>query len=342
MCSLVGKLQEALVIPREVSFRYLLLVLLAESWWSELSQLLAVKPMKTTMQFLKHSTLTLLGLGLVTSSAHAISIVPTNDGNKLSSTILGSGINVVPGSVTYTGTSNSSGTFTDGSSSGISLDSGIILTSGTATNASGPNDSDSKGINNGLAGDSDLDTLVDSSTFNASVLEFDFTSLGGDVFFNYVFASEEYNEFANSAVNDVFGFFLDDKNIALIPGTNTPVAINTVNGGNPLGTNSKNSALFNNNDPSDGEAPFDTQYDGFTDVFTAEALNLSPGEHHIKLAVADTGDTIYDSAVFIQSGTFSSKPQPVPEPSSILGTLAFGALGAGLMLKRRHRKKVAG
>ena len=35
--------------------------------------------------------------------------------------------------------------------------------------------------------------------------------------------------------NDVFGFFLDGKNIALIPATESPVSIDNVNGGNPLG-----------------------------------------------------------------------------------------------------------
>jgi len=32
---------------------------------------------------------------------------------------------------------------------------------------------------------------------------------------------------------------------------------------------------------------------------------------------------------------------PVPEPSSTLGTLAFGALGTGYMLKRKLKKQKA-
>ena len=40
-------------------------------------------------------------------------------------------------------------------------------------------------------------------------------------------------------------------------------------------------------------------------IFTAQALGLSPGTHHIKLAIADAGDYVLDSAVFIQTGSFA-------------------------------------
>lgn len=77
------------------------------------------------------------------------------------------------------------------------------------------------------------------------MLEFDFTTTGGNLFFSFVFASEEYNEYVNSSFNDVFGFFVNGVNIALVPGTSTPVAINSVNcgysGGGALpGTNPEN------------------------------------------------------------------------------------------------------
>jgi len=156
------------------------------------------------------------------------------------------------------------------------------------------------------------------------------------LFFNYVFGSDEYNEYANSSVNDTFGFFLDGTNIALIPGTSTPVSINTVNGGNPLGTGAVNPGYYNNNDPSDqGSFPF--EYDGFTTIFTAQAVGLTSGTHHIKLAIADGGDHIYDSGVFLQSNSFSDQPAAIPEPSTmlLLGTGILGLLGFG---KKRFKK----
>jgi hypothetical protein len=310
--------------------------------------------MKSPTHFLKYGAVTLLGLGLATDPANAISITPTSDGSQLVNTVVGEGITVDPSDIRYNGASGASGTFTDGLSE-IGMGSGIILTTGDASLAAGPNDSDgSTGINN-LPGDDDLNSLVpQASTRDATVLEFDFTTEGGDLFFNYAFASEEYNEYTNSAFNDVFGFFLDGENIALIPGTTTPVAINNVNGGNPLGTDASNPELYNNNERSDG-SPFNIEYDGFTDVFTAQAPGIGAGEHTIKLAIADVGDSRLDSAVFIQGGTFSDQQtetvqattfsdqptQSVPEPLTGLGSgLAIG-FGAWLQRNhsRRHKKK---
>lgn len=289
--------------------------------------------MKKRFTFVVTAATFLLGITGISKSARAISITPTNDGNTLSNTILGSGITVVPGSVNYSGANGASGTFTNGNSSGIGIDSGIILTTGQASSAVGPNSSTSTTGFNGTAGDADLNALIpQSSTEDATTLEFDFESAGGDVFFNYVFASEEYPEFANSDFNDVFAFFLNGQNIALIPGTTTPVSINNVNGGNPLGTNAVNSQFYKDN--SGGN--FDIEYNGFTTVFTAQALGLTPGTNTIKLAIADVGDDELDSAVFIQGSSFSDTTEEVPEPLTILGTLTAGAFGTQFMKKRKQ------
>jgi len=272
---------------------------------------------------------------MASTSASALVVNTTNDGTLLANTILGSGISI--SGVSYNGAAGASGTFSDGLSSGIGIGSGIILTSGSAASAVGPNSSDGTTTDNGLAGDADLNTLIPGySTYDATTLEFDFNSTGGDVYFNYVFASEEYNEYVGSPFNDVFGFFLDGSNIALIPGTTTPVAINTVNCGANGITPAPNCSHYNNNDPTDSLTPFNLEYDGFTDVFTASFLGLSAGSHHIKLAIADAGDTILDSAVFIQAGSFSDKPPvSVPEP----GTIAL--MGAGLIGFSARRRKTA-
>lgn len=272
------------------------------------------------------------------SQAMAIVVTGTDDGSVLVNNILGSGITA--SNITYSdGTDyTQSGTFTGGVSSGLSMDTGIILTSGAATDAEGPNSSDGLTKNTNAAGDTDLNALTGGFTTNdAAVLEFDFTTAGGDLFFNFQFASEEYNEFTNSQFNDVFAFFVDDVNIALIPGTTDPVTINNVNGGNPLGTNATNPDLFNCNDPSDCGVSFDLEYDGFTDLFVAQALGLGAGDHHIKIAIADTSDSSLDSGVFIQGGSFSDKPPiETPEP----GILALLGLGLAGMTIVRRRKQV--
>lgn len=278
---------------------------------------------------------TKIALGLVLSlasvNAMALAVTTTNDADVLAGEILGSGISIT--NATYTGTLTQSGTYTDGSV--IGMETGIILTSGDANLAPGPNVSDASGLSLGTAGDADLAGLIPGFTTNdAAVLEFDFESTGGDLFFEFVFASEEYNEWVDSAFNDVFGFFVDGVNIALAP--NGDVA--SINNINCTGANQDNCASFNNNDPSDlgTPTPFDIEYDGFTDVLVAEALGLTAGIHHIKIAIADAGDTILDSGVFIKTGSFSDKP-PVetPEPG-ILALLGLGLAGMTIMRRRKQ------
>ena len=276
----------------------------------------------------------LLAVALMVSPAMALTVNVTNDGNALAQEILGSGITI--SNVVYAGASVASGTFTGGVGSGIGMEAGIILTSGDASYAPGPNSQDAVTGTNYLSGDSDLDSFIPGySTYDATVLEFDFESAGGDLFFNYVFASDEYNEYTNSSYNDVFGFFVDGVNIALIPGTSTPVSINNVNGGNPYGSNSSYPEYYNNNDLNDGGAYYDLEYDGFTDIFMAQVLGLSAGTHHIKLAIADAGDMQLDSAVFIQAGSFSDEPTnpSIPEPSTVL---LFSAGIVGAFFRRKN------
>ncbi|AUB42753.1 PKD repeat [Nostoc flagelliforme CCNUN1] len=178
--------------------------------------------MNSLTQFWKQGVFTLFGIGLLTAPAQAINITTTSDPNVLVNNILSSGITVL--NLTYNGAAPASGTFTDGLSSGIGIDKGIILTSGNATLAPGPNNSDSTTGNNGLLGDTDLNRWNPGfSTQDASVLTFDFTSDTGDLFFNYVFASEEYNEFSNSSFNDVFGFFAAHTAVVIISASLTSI-----------------------------------------------------------------------------------------------------------------------
>jgi len=277
----------------------------------------------------------------VSSVKAAIVITPTGNAATLTNALLGSGVSVV-GLPTLTGGSlgdanSSAALFTGGLSTGIGIDSGILLTTGRANFVGNTNTSTGTGISFGEPGDAQLTVLSGFPTFDATVLTFNFTTTTGDLFFNFAFASEEYNEYANSSVNDAFGFFVDGVNIALLPGTNIPISINTVNGGNPFGTDAVNSQFFNNNELG----TFGFEYDGFTDVFTVSARGLSPGQHTIKLAIADGGDGVLDSGVFIQAGSFvTADPvlppvvvpggQSVPDTAGTLGltTLAFVALAA--------------
>jgi hypothetical protein len=225
--------------------------------------------------------------------------------------LLGPGVTVF--NVTFTGANPAAGTFVGGTGI-VGFESGIILSSGDIAFVPGPNTQDDVTADNLGNGDIDLDGLIPGySTFDACVLEFDFECQSAQVIqFQYVFTSEEYNEWVNSPYNDVFGFFLNGVNIALVPGGGLAVSINNVNCGNPY--NPPGGSFCNlhiNNDCDDippGTFPCagvrDTQMDGLTVVLTATGT-LNPGLNHIKLAVADAGDHILDSNVFIQGQSFA-------------------------------------
>lgn len=191
----------------------------------------------------------------------------------------------------------------------VGISSGILLTSGSADLAIGPNNSSGATGGAGTPGDPDLDAIPGVlGTYDACVLEFDLTVTSDTIRFNYSFGSEEYLEFVG-AFNDVFAFYISGpgivgtENMALIPGTATPVSINNVN-------DVDNPSYYNINGMG-WDLPFSAddyyiQYDGFTTVLEAKR-NVIPCEtYHLKMAIADDLDWSLDSGVFIEAGSLSS------------------------------------
>ena len=229
-------------------------------------------------------------------------------------TLLGGGLTV--SNVAYTGSPLATGTFTG--MDAIGFGSGIVLDTGEANEVVGPNEIEDNSTDFGLPGDSSLDTIVTPlETFDASVLEFDFVPAADTVRFEYVFGSEEYNNFVNTEFNDVFAFLVNGTNCATVPGTNPaqPVSINTVNGGNPVSpvpVDPSNPQFYRNNSNNDpGPATIDVELDGLTTVFTCEAKVNPNVTNTLKLAVADTADGDLDTAVFIQSKSLAVNVPPV-------------------------------
>lgn len=254
--------------------------------------------------------------GITTHSVAGVS--PTD----LVDTILGSGVTI--SNVTLRGCPGGLGTFAGGTGI-VGFESGIIMSSGDIATVVGPNQFPGAGTSCGVEGDVDLNGLVPESVTNdAAVLEFDFVPTGSTVAFQYVFASEEYNEFVGSPFNDVFGFFVNGTNLALLPGTNLPVAVNNVNAG-------ANALLFLDNSAVPG--PLDTEADGLTQVLSFTAPVNAGQPNHIKLALADTSDSILDSWIFISAASLSSTTAQVA--LAVKGTTPvvdcnFGSTGKGL------------
>ena len=261
-----------------------------------------------------------LGLGfyclVVMVSADTMTITPMDSPQGLADALMGNGVNIT--NVSFQGSNASAGYFSGGNKPGIGLDSGIVLTTGNAAFAGTKNTSGGTGANMNNVGYSKLDALTGGyKTYDATVLSISFVAQGDSAYFNYTFASDEFVEYANSSFNDVFGFFIEDTNYALIPGSTEPVSINNIN-------HVDHPELFNDNDPwnSNPTSVVDLTYDGFTNAFTAALTGLTIGqEYTIDMAIADTGDHVYDSAVFIDAGSFSNtqtKPSGAPEPSLLI------------------------
>ncbi|MEY3398146.1 MAG: hypothetical protein RL220_740, partial [Bacteroidota bacterium] len=202
--------------------------------------------------------------------------------------------------------------------SNVGIPSGVVLASGDVNFVVGPNNSG--GMTLGAPGtfggtDPDLQALIPGFTINNwAILEFDFIPNGDTLSFNFVFGSEEYLEWVGSSFNDVFGFFLsgpgingpysnDAENIASIPGTDVAVSINNLN------STSYSEFYVNNGDgfsAPESTDEFYNQLDGFTVPIEAMAIVQCGQQYHIKICIADAGDGILDSAVFLEEGSFTS------------------------------------
>ena len=322
-----------------------------------------------------------------------IAVTPTTDANALVNALVSGnpGIQIVPGSVSYTGGANASGTFTGANF--LPFANGVVLTTGDARTSGspgpgeppdafvipGPNNSAGAGTDNLAAGDAQLAALASvpgqptPATFNASVLQFSFIPTSNKIQFQFVFGSEEYNEFVGSSFNDVFGFFLNGTNIALIPGTPDRISINSVHGAvnNGFGQfQPQNGQYFTDNTASSSSAFNQTQLDGLVGVATPlfATGDVTPGQvNTIKLAIADVTDQILDSAVFFPVQGFDVVPVPpgppvppvppsppsppvppvppsppaaVPLPSAVwMGLSTLGGLGAMSKFRRRRRSE---
>ncbi|RTQ46730.1 OmpA family protein [Hymenobacter gummosus] len=265
--------------------------------------------------------------------------------------LVGRGVRV--GNVRLTGLRTSLGSFVIDTSV-IGMRRGLLLSTGDVRQVAQANSSPGT---SGVAADfrqkfrpdKDLARICRCRPRDQVVLEFDFVPAHNAVSFRYCFASEEYREYVGSGFDDAFAFVLSGpkikrRNLALLPGSEVRVAINTVNQRRPelylnndyflnfgLLKKSKKGPraawprrlwnwLFNrhNYDPR-GFYTLEKEkkklnpvlvgsfeYDGFTRVLTARAYVQPWQLYHLKLVLADVGDAAFDSGVFLEQGSFGS------------------------------------
>jgi len=203
---------------------------------------------------------------------------------------------VSPTNITFKGNPASVAYF-EAANTDLGINAGIVITSGNVLDLPQVSILSASGSMQ-AEGDTDLEGLLGAQVLSndAAVLEFDImVSEDGELSFEYIFGSEEYPEFVGGIFNDVFGFFLSDasnpslQNIAYVPNTMTPVAINNVN-------DQLNSQYYVPYSQIGGE---DVVFDGLTTKLPALFNAQSNTSYHVKIAVADLGDNILDSGVFI-------------------------------------------
>jgi len=223
--------------------------------------------------------------------------------------LLGEGVTV--SNMKYSGSQYCIGGF-KADSTELPIKKGIVLSTGRVVDVMGPNYEEGLSGFINTIGDKDLKKICGHGTYDAVVLEFDFIPTNNFISFNFFFASEEYLEYVNTVYNDVFAFIVDgegvkQKNLAVIPFTNSTVTVNNINPTKNPGYYINNPTIKKiNKNAKKTDLNQTLQFDGFTVMLTAECA-VKPGKkYHIKIAIADAGDYSLDSGVFIEAGSFSS------------------------------------
>jgi VCBS repeat-containing protein len=169
----------------------------------------------------------------------------------------------------------------------------------------------------------------------------------------FSFASDEYPEFTGTIFNDAFGLFIKGgsqyataTNLALVPGTNEPISVNTINDGHagsgqtssdvaPFDPSHSNLYISNSHFSGDGTTGPYLEYDGLT-VLLSVSANVTRGtQYSMKVAIADVGDNNYDSAVFFKPQGFtalssaSDNAYAVSEDATLKGNVILDNTGAG-------------
>jgi gliding motility-associated-like protein len=198
---------------------------------------------------------------------------------------------------------------------------GIIIRNGVATFTQGPYTGANLSSSVTASGDPFLQTLSDanggtSPIVDAEYLEFDFIPLSNSFSFNFLFASNEYG-FYQCEFSDVFAFVLTNlssgvsTNLAVIPGTSTPVSVTTIRNSIYNDPSSPNNSCASVNPGffgiyNVGNPASTLNMRGQTVVMNASSSVVPNTPYRIRLVIGDYANSGFDSAVFIAAGSFTT------------------------------------
>ncbi|MGJ8745714.1 choice-of-anchor L domain-containing protein [Polaribacter sp.] len=196
------------------------------------------------------------------------------------------------------------------------ISEGIIIRNGIAKYSEGAFTNANLSSEISTNGDDQLQAISDENGQNATItdvafLEFDFIPIGNDFNFNFLFASNEYGEWQCS-FSDVFAILLtnietnETTNLAVLPGTNTNISVQNIRDQQyNTSCSSINADLFDTYNV-DNATNATLNMRGYTKMMSASSKVLPNTAYKIKFVLGDLNDSDYDSAVFIQSGSFTS------------------------------------
>lgn len=293
---------------------------------------------------MRTATLGLVLSGLAIHANAQFVITPGPSAQQIGEMLEGLGVTILNASIQCGPGSQGCASFTG--STTLPFDEGIMLATGYTRFHAGPAQNFTSTVL-GTGSDPDLVAISGTIINDRCVLAFDCIPDGDTLIFDYVFASEEYPQFV-CAFNDVFGLFVsgpglfgpysgDAVNLAVLPGTITPIGINTVNGGL---NNDPNNPMCPASNPQfyvDNSLGWEHVFNGHTTGLMATTV-VQPGQpYHFKLAVGDASDSSYDSAVFLKAFSFRStgfttglahaqalKPQLITEADAVVLILPEG------------------
>jgi gliding motility-associated-like protein len=283
----------------------------------------------------------------ITNSLHAqfITVIDTKTATDLVNLLTGGSSCVRPSNEFVKGDGFTTGTYSYGSfdsnGSSFPLSSGIVLSTGSAKSSVGPYTQNPGEGTADWSGDQDLeDALGITLTRNATFLEFDFIASTDFISFDYIFASNEYQDNYPCSYSDGFAFLIKEnklgatyENLAVLE-DGTVVSSKTIrpkinnftnNDKIYLGCDAQNEQYFDQLQNVPNSSPIN--YSGQTKKLTAKK-NVTIGvPYHVKLVIADQKDKDRDSAVFLEAGSFSPKVDLGPDRLLTTSTpVCFGGI----------------